>query len=87
MEILNFIADLNYWPVILIVLAGLIAFVFTVITTVASDYLQKKDLVRIEEREAVLLKIKKDRNTENYYNRVLLASIERSNNHRCQEHG
>ena len=44
-------------------------------------FIQRHDLERLQKREAVLLKIKDKKDTQEYYNKVLLSSI-REHEHR-----
>ena len=81
METLNILMSLNYWPVGFITLALLIAGSFLITLLFARGFIQRHDLERLQKREAVLLKIKHKKDTQEYYNKVLLSSI-REHEHR-----
>ena len=81
METLNFIIALNYWPVVLIATVLLIAVSFLTTILFVRGFIQRHDLERLQKREAVLLKIKDKKDTQEYYNKVLLSSI-REHEHR-----
>ena len=81
METLNFIIALNYWPVVLIATGLLIAVSFLTTILFVRGFIQRHDLERLQKREAVLLKIKDKKDTQEYYNKVLLSSI-REHEHR-----
>ena len=81
METLNFIIALNYWPVVLIATGLLIAVSFLTTILFVRGFIQRHDLEPLQKREAVLLKIKDKKDTQEYYNKVLLSSI-REHEHR-----
>ena len=81
METINFLMSRNYWPVGLITLALLIAASFLIILLFVRSLIQGHDLKQLQKREAVLLKIKDKKDTQEYYNKVLLSSI-REHEHR-----
>jgi len=81
-EILNFLLSLNYWPVGLIALALLIAGGFLTTILFVRSFVQKHDLEQLQQREAVLLKIKENSNRQEYYRKVLLSGIRKSNGFR-----
>ena len=81
METLNFLIALNYWPVVLIATGLLIAVSFLTTILFVRGFIQRHDLERLQKREAVLLKIKDKKDTQEYYNKVLLSSI-REHEHR-----
>ena len=81
METLNFIIALNYWPVVLIATGLLIAVSFLTTILFVRGFIQRHDLERLQKREAVLRKIKDKKDTQEYYNKVLLSSI-REHEHR-----
>ena len=76
METLNFLMALNYWPVVFIALVLLIAVSFLITLLFVRSFIQKHDLEQLQKREAVLLKIKEDKDRQSYYRKVLLSGIE-----------
>ena len=76
METLNFLIALNYWPVVLIATALLIAVSFLTTSLFVRGFIQRHDLERLQEREAVLLKIKDKKDTQEYYNKILLSNVQ-----------
>ena len=76
METLNFLIALNYWPVVLIATALLIAVSFLTTILFVRGFIQRHDLERLQEREAVLLKIKDKKDTQEYYNKILLSNVQ-----------
>ena len=83
MEVLNFLLSLDYWPVGFIALALLIAGGFLITLLFVRGFIQRHDLERLQKREAVLLKIKEDDNRQDYYHKVLLSGVRKSNGFRC----
>ena len=79
METLNFLMALNYWPVVLIALVLLIAGGFLITVLFVRSFIQKHDLEQLQQRRAVLLQIKEDEDTQDYYNKVLLSRIKEPN--------
>ena len=75
-EILNFLLSLNYWLVGLIALALLIAGGFLITVLFVRSFIQKHDLEQLQKREAVLLKIKDKKDTQEYYNKILLSNVQ-----------
>ena len=78
METLNFLIALNYWPVVLIATGLLIAAIFLITLLFVRGFIQRHDLERLQKREAVLLKIKEDKDRQEYYRKVLLSGINKS---------
>ena len=78
METLNFLMALNYWPVVLIATVLLIAAIFLITLLFIRGFIQRHDLERLQKREAVLLKIKEDKDRQEYYRKVLLSGINKS---------
>ena len=78
METLNFLMALNYWPVVVIALVLLIAGGFLITVLFVRSFIQKHDLEQLQQREAVLLKIKEDKDRQAYYRKVLLSGINKS---------
>ena len=78
MEILNFLMSLNYWPVGFIALSLLIAGGFLITLLFVRGFIQRHELERMQKREAVLLKIKEDKDQQEYYCKVLLSGIRKS---------
>ena len=76
METINFLMALNYWPVGLITLALLIAASFLIILLFVRSLIQGHDLKQLQKREAVLLKIKDKKDTQEYYNKILLSNVQ-----------
>ena len=76
METLNFLIALNYWPVVLIATVLLIAVSFLITILFVRSFIQKHDLEQLQKREAVLLKIKDKRDTQEYYNKILLSNVQ-----------
>ena len=79
METLNFLMLLNYWPVVFIALVLLIAGGFLITVLFVRSFIQKHDLEQLQKRRAVLLQIKEDEDTQDYYNKVLLSRIKEPN--------
>ena len=79
METLNFLMALNYWPVVFIALVLLIAGGFLITVLFVRSFIQKHDLEQLQKRRAVLLQIKEDEDTQDYYNKVLLSRIKEPN--------
>ena len=76
METVNFLIALNYWPVVLIATVLLIAVSFLITLLFVRGFIQRHDLERLQKREAVLLKIKDKKDTQEYYNKILLSNVQ-----------
>ena len=76
METLNFLIALNYWPVVLVATVLLIAVSFLITLLFVRGFIQRHDLERLQKREAVLLKIKDKKDTQEYYNKILLSNVQ-----------
>ena len=79
METLNFLMAFNYEPLGIIALSLLIVFGFLFIFLFVRSIIQKHDLEQLQKRRAVLLQIKEDEDTQDYYNKVLLSRIKEPN--------
>ena len=76
METVNFLIALNYWPVVLVATVLLIAVSFLITLLFVRGFIQRHDLERLQKREAVLLKIKDKKDTQEYYNKILLSNVQ-----------
>ena len=76
METLNFLIALNYWPVVLIATVLLIAVSFLITVLFVRSFIQNHNLEQLQKREAVLLKIKDKKDTQEYYNKILLSNVQ-----------
>ena len=78
-EELNFLLSFNYEPLVIIALSLLVMAALLLIFLSVRSFIQKHDLEQLQKREAVLLKIKEDKDRQAYYRKVLLSNIERPN--------
>jgi len=67
---------------VFIALGLLIAGGFLITVLFVRSFVQKHDLEQLQQREAVLLKIKENSNRQEYYRKVLLSGIRKSNGFR-----
>ena len=75
MEAFNFMMTLDYEPLGVVALPLLAVTAFLLVFLSARSLIQKHDLEQLQKREAVLLKIKDNKDTQEYYNRILLSHV------------
>tara|TARA_R110001599_G_scaffold348616_1_gene576020 strand:- start:360 stop:620 length:261 start_codon:yes stop_codon:yes gene_type:complete len=74
-EELNFLLSFNYEPLGIIALSLLVMAALLLTFLSVRSFIQQHDLEQLQKRRAVLLKIKEDEDTQDYYNKVLLSRI------------
>ena len=74
-EELNFLLSFNYKPLGIIALSLLVMAALLLAFLSIRSFIQKHELEQLQKREAVLLKIKDKKDTQEYYNKVLLSSV------------
>ena len=75
MEMFNFLTALDYEPLGIIALPLLAVATFLLIFLSARSLIQKHDLEQLQKREAVLLRVKDNKDTQEYYNKILLSHV------------
>jgi len=74
-EELNFLLSFNYKPLGIIALSLLVMAALLLIFLSVRSFIQKHELEQLQKREAVLLKIKDKKDTQEYYNKILLSNV------------